>query len=148
VQSIHTTEIGLVKRAHDFHRLFCNSADACTTTTAYRIRVSTPTITTEQLVYAWVNSLTALCSELEGRYYGGGVLELVPSEIEKLLVPVVESPGNSLDALDKKVRSGMSAEVLLREQDRFVLRAAGLTDEECTVIHEAWDRMRRRRPRK
>jgi hypothetical protein len=33
-----------------------------------------------------VNSLTALTAELEGRHYGGGVLELVPSEIEKLAV--------------------------------------------------------------
>ena len=147
VPSISTTPIGLVKRAHNYHRLFRNSFGACTTTTAYRIRVLALNITTEQLAYCWVNSLTALTAEIQGRSYGGGVLELVPSEIEKLLVPVVESPGDGLDALDKKVRSGMSAE-LLREQDRFVLRAAGLTDGECRVIHEAWDRMRRRRQRK
>ncbi len=39
-------------------------------------------------MFGFLNGLTALTAELEGRHYGGGVLELVPSEIEKLLVPV------------------------------------------------------------
>ncbi len=52
-----------------------------------------------------MNSLTALSAELEGRHYGGGVLELVPSEIEKLLLPIPGKIRPNLRKLDAMVRS-------------------------------------------
>lgn len=39
------------------------------------------------LVAVFHNSLTLLSAEIEGRSFGGGVLELVPSEISRLLIP-------------------------------------------------------------
>jgi hypothetical protein len=43
----------------------------------------------KDLVASFQNSLTLLSSEIEGRTYGGGVLELVPSEVARLKVPIV-----------------------------------------------------------
>ena len=66
--------------------------------------------------------------------------ELVPSEIEKLPIPVIGSI--DLEALDAKIRGGINADVLLKEQDGAILGAAGLTKRERTILHEAWQRIR------
>jgi hypothetical protein len=147
VPSVYKTPIGMLKRSHNYPRLILNSADAFTTDTAYRICMVDNNITSVQLVYSFINSLTALTAELEGRHYGGGVLELVPSEIEKLLIPVVVAMNLDLEVLDVKIKSRMDADLLFREQDEVVLKAAGLTKKECEVIHDAWRRMRNRRHR-
>jgi hypothetical protein len=87
VPSVHATPVAMLKRAHHFPRLVLNKAQVFTTDTAYRIQPKQ--VTAASLVYSFLNSLTSLSAELEGRHYGGGVLELVPSEIERLILPVV-----------------------------------------------------------
>ncbi len=145
VPSVYVTDVGMLKRSHHYPRLILNTAGACTTDTAYRIRsISTPART---LVYSFVNSLTALTAELEGRHYGGGVLELVPSEIEKLLVPMPEGASGDLSALDKAVRTGTRPECLLPTQDETVLAGAGIGKHERQLLHDAWHRIRSRRHR-
>jgi adenine-specific DNA methylase len=137
IPSVYSTTIGMVKCSHDYHRLILNRAGACTTTTAYRVRIVDGAVSPARLVFSFVNSLTALGTELLGRHYGGGVLELVPSEIERLPVPVTGSADCDLEALDAKIKGGTSADIVLREQDEVILKAAGLTMRERTVIHEA-----------
>jgi hypothetical protein len=105
-------------------------------------------LTPAQLVFYFVNSLTALSAELEGRHYGGGVLELVPSEIDELLVPVAGPRDVDLKSLDTKIRSRIGADELLRAQDEIVLTSAGLAARERGVIHDARDRLRTRRHRR
>ena len=147
VPSIYTTPVGMLKRCHNYPRLILNAADAYTTDTAYRIRPLSEEITPERLVYSFINSLTALTAELEGRHYGGGVLELVPSEIEKLLVPLPENMDLDVRQLDCDVRSSMNADSLLKHQDNTILRAAGLADDERSILHNAWRNVRTRRHR-
>ncbi|MEO7494613.1 MAG: class I SAM-dependent methyltransferase [Massilia sp.] len=145
VPSVYSTEIGMLKRAHNFPRLILNTAGAYTTDTAYRIR-SLGTAP-EKLVYCFINSLTALTAELEGRHYGGGVLELVPSEIEKLLIPLAPELQPRLAALDDAVRQPVQGELLLKKQDDHILHAVGLSAQECTLIRQALLRVRSRRHR-
>ncbi len=146
--SVCAAKIVLAKRSYEFHRLILNSADVCTTTTAYRIRAVSDEVTPARLVFYFVNSLTALSAELEGRHYGGGVLELVPSEIDELLVPAPRLLDIDLKGLNTKMTSRISAKELLRAQDAIVLKSAGLATGEREVIHGAWDRLRARRHRR
>jgi adenine-specific DNA methylase len=105
VPSVWASPVAMLKRAHHFPRLLLNRARALTTDTAYRV---TPRrVSATALVAGFVNSLTLLSAELEGRHYGGGVLELVPSEIGRL--PVVTPNGDArktLGELDTQVRAG------------------------------------------
>lgn len=146
VPSVYTTPIGLLKRSHNFPRLILNSLGAFTTDTAYRITPLPGGPSAEKLVYCFVNSLTALTAELEGRHYGGGVLELVPSEIEKLLVPL-PALRPSLVRLDKAVQAGTCPLTLLKAQDNKILIAAGLTETESELLRQALIRIRSRRHR-
>lgn len=146
VPSVYATEIGMLKRSHDLPRLILNEVGAFTTDTAYRIRAHPP-LSAEKLVGCFYNSLTALSAELEGRHYGGGVLELVPSEIEKLLVPLPKALQIDVRKLDRQVRSTASAESVLAENSQPILGALGLqADQQDRVLH-AWRRLRNRRHR-
>ncbi|WP_304075512.1 N-6 DNA methylase [Maricaulis maris] len=142
VPSVHATEVGMLKRSHDTPRLILNRAGAYTTDTAYRIR--TLRGTADALVYGFYNSLTALSAELEGRHYGGGVLELVPSEIEKLLLPAPEAVVPDVERLDRMVREDSVADIL-EAQSEDVLGA--LTKSEQMDLLAAWATLRDRRHR-
>jgi adenine-specific DNA-methyltransferase len=143
VPSVRATHIGMLKRSHDVPRLISNKIGAYTTDTAYRIR---STRAPEQLVFAFFNSLTALSAELEGRHYGGGVLELVPSEIEKLVVPVPKKMKPRLAQLDRAIRT-LDASEVLEQQNISVLGALGMGSSDQATLTSAWDRLRNRRQR-
>ena len=144
VPSVYSTSIGLLKRAHDMPRLIYNEIEAYTTDTAYRI--TTHNVDTKKLVYCFINSFTALSSELEGRHYGGGVLELVPSEIERLYIPVPTKTRVAMKSLDKMIRNRPANEVLAH-QDGKVLADLGLSNNEIACMQDSWTRLRNRRHR-
>jgi adenine-specific DNA methylase len=143
VPSVRASEVGMLKRCHDAPRLILNRAGAFTTDTAYRIR---PRVgSSARLVASFLNPLTALSAELEGRTYGGGVLELVPSEIERLLVPLpAEAP--DVDGVDRRFRSA-GMEAVLTGPGAEVLAQAGLSREDGLALAEAWSDLRHRRQR-
>ena len=143
VPSVYASPVGMLKRCHDFPRLILNRAKAFTTDTAYRIK--TTQVNNSKLVFSFINSLTALTAELEGRHYGGGVLEMVPSEIEKLLIPLPEKINLDLEPLDKKIREGMSPDNIFQVQNDILLGAIGLTKNSQADVYSAWDRLRLRR---
>jgi adenine-specific DNA-methyltransferase len=146
VPSVYATEIGMLKRSHDLPRLILNKVRAYTTDTAYRIRTLNGA-SAEHLVGCFYNGLTALSAELEGRHYGGGVLELVPSEIEKLALPLPEKAQIDLRELDRQIRSSMSVQDVLEANSRIVLGGLGLSCAQQDSILNAWLRLRNRRHR-
>jgi adenine-specific DNA methylase len=144
VPSVYATEVGMLKRSHDTPRLILNELRAYTTDTAYRIRVKEGSA--QQLVYGFVNGLTALSAELEGRHYGGGVLELIPSEIERLLVPPPSKVKPDVAALDEAVRS-MPADAVLEKQTKKTLGGMGLSKSQQSELLAGWKKLHDRRQR-
>ena len=143
VPSVPAAEMGMFKRSHHYPRLIHNTARARTTDSCYRISSLGPAA--PELVGSFVNTLTALSSELEGRSYGGGVLELVPSEIERLLLPLPPGGGLRPGAIDDLIRADHVA--ALDAGDEAVLPACGIGKPDALVLRTAWDRLRRRRQR-
>lgn len=143
VPSVYSTEIGMLKRAHHIPRLILNKAGAYTTDTAYRI---TSKVKAPQLVASFINPLTALSAELEGRHYGGGVLELIPSEIERLLIPLHAKARFDLTKLDKMVRT-LSTDALLADHGKSVLEPLDLGGTQCVQLLDGWNKLRNRRHR-
>jgi adenine-specific DNA-methyltransferase len=145
VPSVYSSKLGMLKRAHDTPRLIYNEIEAYTTDTAYRI--SSFSVDPQHLTCCFLNPLTAIFAELEGRYYGGGVLELVPSEIEKLYIPIPRNIKFNIKNLNKQVRTG-SMEEVLKEQGRKIFPQLGLTLEESDQLLGIWIKLRNRRQRK
>ncbi len=145
VPSVYSTDIGMLKRAHEFPRLLLNKINAYTTDTAYRIK--SLKFENNLFVYCFINSLTALTAELEGRHYGGGVLELVPSEIEKLLIPISDKFNFDLLKLNKQFLNKDNYHDIVFNQDKIILKSIGLTKNEIEILQNAWLKLKRRRQR-
>ena len=145
VPSVYVSPVAMLKRAHHCPRLVLNKAQVLTTDTAYRVHPRQ--VTAVSLVYSFLNSLTCLSAELEGRHYGGGVLELVPSEIERLILPVCSVSEADLRKLDERFRVRSDDSQILREQDKVLLKNCGLSVNDRIALHDAWDRLRNRRQR-
>lgn len=145
VPSVYSTEIGMLKRSHDTPRLIHNRLGAYTTDTAYRIRTLNGT-DAAKLVGCFINPLTALSAELEGRHYGGGVLELIPSEIERLLIPLPKKANVDLTELDKAIRS-LPTHQFLNTQGKKVLGSMGLSPAMQDSLLDGWRKLRDRRHR-
>ncbi len=146
VPSVFSTPVNMLKRSNGMPRLILNRLKAFTTDTAYRI---TPKdgIDAATLVTCFLNSVTALSAELEGRFYGGGVLELVPSEIERLLVPYIDGAGSAIDDLNMQVRE-LSVSALLTIQDEHLFSNVDDIDfADIVVLHKAFLRLQFRRQR-
>jgi adenine-specific DNA-methyltransferase len=151
VPYIWISEISLLKRCHDFPRLVLNKARALSTDTAYRIIMNDEFRGCEKdFVFSFFNSLTLLSAELEGRHYGGGVLELVPSEIESLRIPLTKVTEEQFSELDRLVRLGASVEEILDYTDPIVLRNGKknkLDNNALKILRQARNRLRNRRLR-
>lgn len=144
VPSVRSTQVGMLKRSHETPRLIHNRVGAFTTDTAYRIDCMTGL--PEQLVYGFINPLTALSAELEGRYYGGGVLELVPSEIERLIIPTPSNISSDVDELDRLIRS-TDMNTVLEIQGNNILAPLGVSSQEQQELLDGWKFLKNRRHR-
>lgn len=149
VPYVWASEVSLLKRCHLFPKLVVNVLQAYSTDTAYRIRMKPDYSTrTKDITFSFLNSLTFLSAELEGRHYGGGVLELVPSEIERLLVPLRPVAEDIFAHLDAMIRNNATLDQIVDFTDPLILgEGLGLTDIEICTIRKAHRRLLKRRLR-
>lgn len=111
----------LSKRSNVFPRVIVNRAGVVTTDTVYRgAVVPRSNLIAEDIAASFHNSLTLLSVEIGGRSFGGGVLELVPSEIASLMIPVSTEARKRLSSLDAVSRNAPQSEALLDATDRFL----------------------------
>jgi len=131
------------KRSHRFPRLILNATDAVTTDTIYCGGVVAPNTDPAALVAAFHNSGTLLSAELEGRTFGGGVLELVPSEVSRLSVPLARKVAEELPRLDALSRETANTppavqDSLIHETDLLLIKAGiGVTPSLADRLSEA-----------
>lgn len=136
VPNFQRGELLLSKRSHLFPRVVVNEAAAYTTDTIYRGRVLPGGPKPRSLAACFHNSLTAVTAELEGRSFGGGVLELVPSEVSRLLVPRHDKAGAWLGRLDRISRSATSDE-LVEATDAALVEAGVFGREDLEALGSA-----------
>lgn len=143
VPSIWCPQGFLFRQIYDFPRVVLNQANATSTDTIHRLTVATGS--PERVIantYTW---LTAASAEIEGRSYGGGVLELEPTEAERLLMPSALNGALPLEECDRLVRSNR-LDLVLEENARVVLmRHMGLSSTDCKMLRTIWQKMRDRR---
>lgn len=73
------------------------------------------------LIFSFYNSLTLIFSELDGRYYGGGVLELTPKEFKGLPIPFVKIADHDFDSFKDRFSAKKDIDEILMENDRLIL---------------------------
>ena len=80
------TEILFFKRCHTYPKMITNTAQAYTTDSAYGVTLENE-YSAKSFIRSFYNVLTLIFAELSGRFYGGGVLELTPTEFKGLPIP-------------------------------------------------------------
>jgi hypothetical protein len=113
----------LSKRSNRYPRVISNHAGVVTTDTIYKGQLlpGAPIIPND-FTATFHNSLTMLSAEVEGRSFGGGVLELVPSEVNSLLLPVIPGAAAKLAELDSICRTSSDPQTLVEATDEAVAR--------------------------
>lgn len=138
VPHVRAGRLLLSKRSHRYPRVVLNEAGVYTTDTIYRGEPKPGWDgRAPDLAAGFHNALTLLSAEVEGRSFGGGVLELVPGEVARLAVPDVPGIGRALPALDALARAG-DEEALVAATDRLLVAAdVGLTAALLGTLAEA-----------
>lgn len=148
IPHIRTGRLMLSKRSHRYPRLILNDANVVTTDTIYRGWMRPEYEGHEEdLAAVFHNSLTMLSAEVEGRSFGGGVLELVPSEISRLVVPLVPGAGVELDRLSADVDrdDGEVTESLIEHTDQLLVRHSRFEPSLLQLLRSARLRLQARR---
>lgn len=143
VPSIWIPDGFFFRQIYDFPRIVMNETQATATDTIHRFKSkgADPRLIIEN-TYSW---LTAASAEIEGRSYGGGVLELEPKEAERILIPKNLAQALPIQEVDKLVRMG-KLNTVLEENSRLILeKSLGLSKDDCNMLKDIWIKMRDRR---
>ena len=121
VPNVWISEGFFTKRSHLFPRLILNSAQVRVTDSFYRICMKKG-YSIKNLIFSYYNSLTFVLAELEGRYYGGGVLELTPNEFKRLAIPYCDFiSDNEFNTLESMFNNNSSLSDILEYTDKILL---------------------------
>ena len=142
VPSQWTPDAFLLRQIYDHPRIVANLTEATSTDTIHRVRMLNG-IPPTKLAAAAINSATFAFSEVMGRSYGGGVLELEPREAEDLPIPDPKGlPTQDVSKVDALLRGG-ELTAALDYVDRKLL--AHLDDDLVAQLRGIWELLRDRR---
>ena len=145
VPSLKVSDALFIRRNNLYPRLIINEAGAYTTDTMHRVFVKKGT-DINALTASYYNSLSFAFTEVSGRSHGGGVLELMPNEAEKVLLPYHKNNAKLLSKIDKLIRNKTDIEDILKITNQIILKEHfGLTQKEINLAHGIWKKLSSRR---
>lgn len=155
VPSVWSPDAFFLRRNYLYPKFMLNSPDvkAVSTDTMHRVRFKSENIEKRALV-AYYNSLALTYTEIEGRSYGGGVLEILPGEVSKIILPDVFSKDivddqiidDIVEEIDVYIRNHDDIQGLLDITDKAILMdIMKLSQEDVHVLRDSWLTLRRRR---
>ncbi len=138
----------MLRQIHTGPRVVANLTSATSTDTVHRVRLVSDATAT-QLATAVMNSATFAYSEVMGRSYGGGILELEPREADALPLPDPRRiPQGLTQAVDRLVREGDLQATLDIVDKELLIQQLGMPQEDVTLLRSVWLDLRRRRSRR
>lgn len=145
IPSIKLSDALFIRRNNLFPRLILNEAHAYTTDTMHRVFIK-ETTNKNAFIASFYNSLSLAFSEIVGRSYGGGVLELMPSEAEQILLPYQTENTELLETIDKMMRSKKSIDDILKITNQQILKDGyGFSEKEIKLADSIWRKLSARR---
>lgn len=143
--SIKLSDALFIRRNNLFPKLIENQAEAYTTDTMHRVFLKKNT-NIKSLTASFYNSLSFAFSEIVGRSYGGGVLELMPNEVEDILIPYKDENEKMIETFDQMFREKKSIDEILAYSDQIILKKGfGFSDKEIKMANSIWKKLSGRR---
>lgn len=145
VPSLKISEALFIRRNNLYPRLIINEAKAFTTDTMHRVFLK-PETNLNAFTASYYNSLSLAFTEICGRSHGGGVLEMMPNETERVLLPYHINNEALLLLIDEKIRNKTNIEEIVKITNEVILKQNyGLTDNEIEIAHRIWKKLSTRR---
>lgn len=145
VPSLKISDALFIRRNNLYPRLIINQAEAYTTDTMHRVFVR-PGVNIKAFTASYYNSLSLAFTEVCGRSHGGGVLELMPNETERVLLPYHKDNATLLPTIDKLIRNKTDIDAVLKITNQVILKEHfGLSQKEIKLAHNIWEKLSSRR---
>jgi len=145
VPSTWVSDALFIRRNNRFPKLIVNEAKAYTTDTMHRVKLKKDT-NINALCASFYNSLSFAYAEISGRSYGGGVLELMPNEAEKILIPYQEKHQDYIYEIDERMRNKESIDAILIDTNQKMLKDSfGFSNREIKIADNIWRKLSNRR---
>lgn len=150
VPSIWIPDAFFLRRNNLYPKFVLNKCGAISTDTMHRMKFNAG-VDSDILLLSYYNSISFAFTEICGRSYGGGVLEILPREMGNIMLPVIndlpESTKNHLlQKIDVIVRNNEDIEIALELVDNEVLiKYLGIDREMCTTCRAIWKKLQKRR---
>lgn len=150
VPSVWIPDAFFLRRNNLYPKFVLNRCNAVSTDTMHRMKFNDG-VEPENVLLAYYNSISFAFTEICGRSYGGGVLEILPGEMGNILLPKVEH-------IDSNIRNSILKKVdtIIRNEDD-IEKALDLVDQEilvnlleidpdiCKRFRLIWKKMQKRR---
>jgi len=144
IPSIWTPDAFLFRQIHDYPKLVLNSSKTLSTDTIHRVRINKE-YDRKLVIGSFFNSLTFAFSEIYGRSYGGGVLELEPNEAEDLPTPLFSTSEVNLNLIDDLLRKKQIFDVLDYVDNILLKKELHLSAKEINALRGIWLKLSKRR---
>jgi len=150
VPSIWIPDAFFLRRNNLYPKFVLNACGAISTDTMHRMRFNEG-IDADTLLLSYYNSISFAFTEICGRSYGGGVLEILPGEMGNIMLPVIQNFSNTkkielLNIIDSCVGNSGNIEDALDVIDNEVLVSyLGIEKDVCEKCRKIWEKLQKRR---
>lgn len=145
IPSIKLSDALFLRRNNQYPKFVLNEAKAYTTDTMHRVFIKEG-VNKKAFVASYYNSLSFTFAEILGRNFGGGCLELMPSEVGDIYMPYRVENETLFAEIDKMLRHKRTADEILDYTDRAILHEGmGLSMEEVQTARSIWHKIMGRR---
>ncbi|MBR1404604.1 MAG: N-6 DNA methylase [Treponema sp.] len=150
IPSIWIPDAFFLRRNNLYPKFVLNRCGAISTDTMHRIKFNEG-VEPEQIVLSYYNSISFAFTEICGRSYGGGVLEILPGEVGNIYIPKldsvpIEKVRKILKKVDTIVRNDENIEKALDLVDEEILISdLGLAKSLCNCARSVWKKLQTRR---
>lgn len=145
IPSIKLSDALFLRRNNMYPKFVLNEAGAYTTDTMHRVFIHEG-VNRKAFVASYYNSLSFAFAEILGRNFGGGVLELMPSEVGGIYLPYRKENEIIFEQLDKMLREKTPVDKMLDYTDEVLLRQGmGFSEREVKMSRSIWHKLMGRR---
>ena len=145
IPSIKLSDALFLRRNNQYPKFVLNEAKAYTTDTMHRVFIKEG-VNKKAFVASYYNSLSFTFAEILGRNFGGGCLELMPSEVGGIYMPYRVENETLFAEIDRMLRHKKTADKILDYTDRVILHEGmGLSMEEVQTARSIWHKIMGRR---
>ncbi len=150
IPSVWAPDAFFLRRNNSFPKFVLNSINAVSTDTMHRVRFKND-IDRDRALLSYYNSITFAFTEIEGRSYGGGVLEVLPGEVERIILPSLQELDeltlrSLITKIDKVIRKNKPIEPILDEVDQVILvNFLGIDASDVKKFRNIWKKLMKRR---